>query len=299
MTNNKACLKTRHDLHRTSITPFLEPVLLKFLTHAWNFLYGLTGALVWGLSLIGMAIISTVKCHCARRRIPRILTNYFGWLAWGGMCPCRQILRTHSSSTFSTRILKLSEQCIWDLLSSGILFFFFCGEGPRSRSYGRTADLRLIVQPCDEDEEKDDQFFLIVPSNGARVEWIWQGKTEVLGEKPVPLPLCSPQIRHELARDRTRASAVGSRRLTAWAMARPSWIITVHHMSSDLWPLKMRPLRGHETLGNRLPQCLRRTETSTCNVYRLHTDLLFLSWIKQDSLQWRLRPTGQFLNSAQ
>ena len=33
---------------------------------------------------------------------------------------------------------------------------FFCGEGPRSRSYGRTAALRLIVQPCDEDEEKDD-----------------------------------------------------------------------------------------------------------------------------------------------
>jgi hypothetical protein len=38
-------------------------------------------------------------------------------------------------------------------------FFFFCGEGPRSRSYGRTAALRLIVQPCDEDEEKDDKFF--------------------------------------------------------------------------------------------------------------------------------------------
>ena len=35
----------------------------------------------------------------------------------------------------------------------------FCGEGPRSRCYGRTAALRLIVQPCDEDEEKDEQFF--------------------------------------------------------------------------------------------------------------------------------------------
>jgi hypothetical protein len=40
-------------------------------------------------------------------------------------------------------------------------FFFFCflREEPRSRSYGRTAALRLIVQPCDEDDEKDDQFF--------------------------------------------------------------------------------------------------------------------------------------------
>jgi hypothetical protein len=48
--------------------------------------------------------------------------------------------------------------------------FIFCGEGPRSRSYGRTAALRLIVQPCDEDEEKDDQFLFIFPSNGATVE---------------------------------------------------------------------------------------------------------------------------------
>jgi hypothetical protein len=39
------------------------------------------------------------------------------------------------------------------------LLTVFCGEGPRSRSYGRTAALRLIVQPCDEDEEKDDEFF--------------------------------------------------------------------------------------------------------------------------------------------
>jgi hypothetical protein len=35
------------------------------------------------------------------------------------------------------------------------------------------------------------------------------------------VPLCPPQIPHGLIRDRTRASAVGGRRLTAWAMARP------------------------------------------------------------------------------
>jgi hypothetical protein len=40
----------------------------------------------------------------------------------------------------------------------------FCLKGitflwPRSRSYGRTAALKQIVQPCDEDEEKDDQSF--------------------------------------------------------------------------------------------------------------------------------------------
>jgi hypothetical protein len=37
-----------------------------------------------------------------------------------------------------------------------LFYLFFGGEGPLSRCYGRTAALRLIVQPCDEDEEKDD-----------------------------------------------------------------------------------------------------------------------------------------------
>jgi hypothetical protein len=40
--------------------------------------------------------------------------------------------------------------------------------------------------------------------------------------KPAPVPLCQPQIPHDLPdRARTRASAAGSQRLTAWAMARP------------------------------------------------------------------------------
>jgi hypothetical protein len=40
------------------------------------------------------------------------------------------------------------------------------------------------------------------------VEWNWQGKPEVLREKPVPVPLCPTQIPHGQTRDRTRASAV-------------------------------------------------------------------------------------------
>jgi hypothetical protein len=44
-------------------------------------------------------------------------------------------------------------------------YLLFSGEGPRSRGYGRTAALRLIVQPCDE----DDQFFFS-PCTGAAVE---------------------------------------------------------------------------------------------------------------------------------
>jgi hypothetical protein len=63
------------------------------------------------------------------------------------------------------------------------------------------------------------------PCNGAPVECNWQEKTEVLGKKPVPVPLCPPQIPHGPTRDRTWASAMRGRVLTAWAMARPfNWL---------------------------------------------------------------------------
>jgi len=57
------------------------------------------------------------------------------------------------------------------------------------------------------------------------VEWFWQGKTEILGENPVLVSLCPPQIPHILAWNRTRALAVRGRRLTAWATARSSLTI--------------------------------------------------------------------------
>jgi hypothetical protein len=41
------------------------------------------------------------------------------------------------------------------------------------------------------------------------------GNRSTRGKKPVPVPLCPPQIPHGLTRDRTRASEVGGRRLTS------------------------------------------------------------------------------------
>jgi hypothetical protein len=52
----------------------------------------------------------------------------------------------------------------------------------------------------------------------ATVEWYWQGNTEELGEKPVPVPFCPPQTPHGLT---WREPAVRGRRLTTLAMARP------------------------------------------------------------------------------
>jgi hypothetical protein len=39
--------------------------------------------------------------------------------------------------------------------------------------------------------------------------------------RPAPVPLCPSQIPHDVTRARTLAAAVGSRWITAWAMARP------------------------------------------------------------------------------
>ena len=54
------------------------------------------------------------------------------------------------------------------------------------------------------------------------MQWYWQGKSEALGAKPVPLSLCRPQMSHGLVRNWTRASAVRVRLLTAWSNARPT-----------------------------------------------------------------------------
>jgi hypothetical protein len=53
------------------------------------------------------------------------------------------------------------------------------------------------------------------------MEHRWNENQRTRGKKPVPMPLCPPQIPHGLTRDRTRASAVRGRQQTAWAMARP------------------------------------------------------------------------------
>jgi hypothetical protein len=52
------------------------------------------------------------------------------------------------------------------------------------------------------------------------------------GRKPAPVPLCPPQVPNYLTWARTRATAVGSRWLTAWAMERP-WLSRLHYIESD------------------------------------------------------------------
>jgi hypothetical protein len=58
----------------------------------------------------------------------------------------------------------------------------------------------------------------------ATVEWYWQEKTEELGEKPFPVPLCPSQFPHELTENTNRLS-----HYTTF----PSTTFQVHHAQSS------------------------------------------------------------------
>jgi hypothetical protein len=79
-------------------------------------------------------------------------------------------------------VLNIHTNC-WAFTQENIMpIFLLFIKGPRSRCYGRTAALRLIVQPCDEDE------FFFCFSNLMEHRWnkIDRGKPEVLRRKTFP-----------------------------------------------------------------------------------------------------------------
>jgi hypothetical protein len=77
-------------------------------------------------------------------------------------------------------------------------FHFFVVKGPAADATDAPQPRGLLCNPV----MKMISFFFF-PCNGAQVEWNWQAKTEVLGEKPVSVPLCPTQIPHGPNRDRT------------------------------------------------------------------------------------------------
>jgi hypothetical protein len=79
----------------------------------------------------------------------------------------------------------------------------------------------------------------------AVVKWYWQQKTEAFGEKPVPVPRFPPQIPRGLTWTWSRASAVRSRGITAWATARTKRSSPLSHSSSQDSNLSNRFLHLH------------------------------------------------------
>jgi hypothetical protein len=81
--------------------------------------------------------------------------------------------------------------------------------------------------------------------------------------KPVPAPLCPPHIPLDQTRARTRTAAVGSQRLTAWAMARP--IPEVCWKQNLVTPQWWRVSNRHWV--RRYPECIIKLRTD-CIVWR-------------------------------
>jgi hypothetical protein len=84
-------------------------------------------------------------------------------------------------------------------------FFLVSLGGVRLSPLGTSATVGLLYQPR---MINDDDYGAV---GGMR---IGRGNRST-GRKPAPVPLCPPQIPHDLTWDRTRATAVESQRLTA------------------------------------------------------------------------------------
>jgi hypothetical protein len=97
------------------------------------------------------------------------------------------------------------------ILLYDFLFFFYIVSGVRLSPLGTAATTGLLYQP----QMIDDGDCLEI--GGMK---IGRGNRSTR-RKPAPAPLCPPQIPHDQTRARTRAAAMGSQRLAAWAMARP------------------------------------------------------------------------------
>jgi hypothetical protein len=75
---------------------------------------------------------------------------------------------------------------------------------------GTSATNWHIVPALDDDDDDDDDYECGIVG-GVRIGRVNQSTRR----KPAPVPLCPPQIPHDVTWARTRAAAVGSRQLTA------------------------------------------------------------------------------------
>jgi hypothetical protein len=91
-------------------------------------------------------------------------------------------------------------------LVSNAIFFLVSLGGVRLSPLGTSATVGPLYQPRMIDD--DDDYGAVGGMRNGR------GNRNTR-RKPAPVPLCPPQIPHDLTWDRTRAAAAGSQRLTA------------------------------------------------------------------------------------
>jgi hypothetical protein len=68
------------------------------------------------------------------------------------------------------------------VLREKFIQFVFSGEGPRSRRYGRTAAVRLIVRPYEDDDDDDYYYFFLLLVMEHRWNEIDRGKPKNSGK---------------------------------------------------------------------------------------------------------------------
>jgi hypothetical protein len=151
----------------------------------------------------------------------------------------------HFYHTVHQRRQQPSLSQLWEpKMSCGLVFFVVVVSlgGVRLSLLGTSATAVLLYQPRMID---DDDYGAV---GGMR---IGRGNRSTR-RKPAPVPLCPPQIPHDLSWDRTRAAAVGSQRLTTWAMARPGLVLLQKHcdglafISGALFVIRLRKWRQND-----------------------------------------------------
>jgi hypothetical protein len=100
-------------------------------------------------------------------------------------------------------------------VSNAGYYYFIVISGVRLSPLGTATTTGLLYQPRTTDE------------CGAIGRMKIDRENRSTRRKRAPAPLGPPQIPHDLTRARTRTAAVGSRRLTALAMARPCGILLI------------------------------------------------------------------------
>jgi hypothetical protein len=125
----------------------------KTVTEAENTVHGLSFALDW-------ILVSQSKewADGKRAEIEGLARNYVQYITpVNGLCELTLMVYEYINHSVTSGATDRDSR----LKSRHLVFrafFFLVVKGPRSRCYGRTAAMRLIVQPYDEDE--DDDYFL-------------------------------------------------------------------------------------------------------------------------------------------
>jgi hypothetical protein len=156
------------------------------------------------------AVLGVTSLYCGRMRQWHLLLRGRAVQGW------RNVKTVRDEHSYCTRSEVLASVNITNTLVQeccavwiGISFLKFLGVGWDWLHLVRRSLIGLLYQP----RMIDDECGAVGMSIGSR--------NRGTRRKPAPVPLRPPQIPCDLTLARTRAAAVGSQRLTAWAMARP------------------------------------------------------------------------------